>query len=200
MIPQRSYYLEGKVAVNSCSYDDSGISASCNFSNNGIQGDSSYYGSMMQKVNWPLGGMSSDSSHENYYVSNAKNWYIYERSEIVATGNTTKDLSYLGLISGSDYALSTKANSSCTRSQNVNAYSAAGCANNNWMYARGDEWTLTHNSNTKDNVYLVNFTGQISSVVGNTHHSITPTIYLKDSVYVVEGKGTKTNPYIVAMK
>ena len=107
----------------------------------------------------------------------------------------------IGIMSVSDYAYAAPPNAwnrLLTYDSN-NGYSAV--VDNNWLFIghvtedHNDEWTMTF---VDSYVFTINYSGALS--YGGTAGSGTgyrPVMYLKDSVELISGDGTKTNPYII---
>ena len=167
-------------------YDD--IPSNCDYTETGINDT---YRSMIKNVTWYLGGYSSNSA-------TAESFYEYERGTTVYSGRPTSTTGYIGLIYASDYGYSVLA-SSCARTTNLGDYNSATCAGQSWLYGRGYEWTITPLSSDSDGVFYVSI-GRLSDYSdANDGFAARPVLYLDSGVYVVDGSGTMSDPYIIGM-
>ena len=162
------------------------VGANCDYTESGI---SDTYRSMIKNVTWYLGGYSSTSA-------TAEAFYGYERSTTVYSGRPTSTTGYIGLMYPSDYGYSVLA-SSCARTTNLGDYDNATCAGQSWMYGQGYEWTITPLSSFSDLVFLVN--GDLYYYAANYGYADRPVLYLDSNVYVIDGTGTQSDPYIIGM-
>ena len=96
----------------------------------------------------------------------------------------------------SDYGYGSLADS-CNRTISLNDYSSKNsCAGQNWLYGKGMEWTLT---TTLGNIF---YFGGYQYTEGNQSDypfSVRPVLYLKSDVYVIDGDGSISDPYIIGM-
>ena len=73
------------------------------------------------------------------------------------------------------------------------------CAENDWLKPEnGYLWTLTPYSKDAQLSYNVHYMGDIGTDGAHTSLAIYPTIYLKSSVYIINGTGKKENPFQIA--
>ena len=98
----------------------------------------------------------------------------------------------------SDYGYSVLA-SSCARTTNLGSYSNSTCAGQSWMYGQGYEWTITPYSSVRFSVCYVSNLGLLSNNFAYTGYVARPVLYLDSSVYVIDGTGTQSDPYIIGM-
>ena len=169
-------------------YDD--IPGNCDYSEVGINDT---YRNMIQNVTWYLRGHDSESA-------TAESFYNYERTTgTVSSGRPTETTGYIGLMYPSDYGYSVLA-SSCARTTNLDSYYTSSCSGQSWMYKAVEEWTITPNSYTYSTVYFLFSSGHPSkSGITNYGYSIRPVLYLKSNVYVVDGNGSISDPYILSV-
>ena len=160
----------------------------CNYTESGIN---DIYRPMIENVTWYLGGHSTQSA-------TAEAFYGYERGTTVSSGRPTETTGYIGLMYPSDYGYSVLS-SSCARTTNLGSYNNATCAGQSWMYGQGYEWTITPYSSYSRNVFYVNFFGYLSSNLAFFGYAARPVLYLDSSVYVIDGTGTQSDPYIIGM-
>ncbi len=149
----------------------------CNYTNKGISSDSNdYYGRMLIDVYMNAGSVST--TVEGTYAS--------EKSTL--TSNTAK----IGIMTSSDYGYAT----SEIIYSNVYLSDIDSYGQNNWLYYQGQEWTMTPNSLYK----MLRVYGRIVND-GNAYNDavVRPALYLNPDVYIISGKGTENNPYILGM-
>ena len=118
--------------------------------------------------------------------------------ENVYSGRPTSTTGYIGLMYPSDYGYSVLA-SSCARTTNLNDYDSATCAGQSWLYGTGYEWTITPHSSSSSPVFRVDFYGHLNSASARYGYSARPVLYLDSSVYVIDGNGSQSDPYIIGM-
>ena len=160
----------------------------CDYTESGINDT---YRPMIENVTWYLGGHSSASA-------TAEAFYGYERGDIVYSGRPTSTTGYIGLMYPSDYGYSVLA-SSCARTTNLGSYNKATCAGQSWLYGQGYEWTITPNSSLSTTVFYLSNAPLSDSASASAGHSVRPVLYLDSSVYVYDGNGSISDPYIIGM-
>ena len=164
------------------------VGANCDYTESGINDT---YRPMIENVTWYLGGYSSTSA-------TAESFYGYERSTTVYSGRPTTTTGYIGLMYPSDYGYSVLA-SSCARTTNLGSYSNSTCAGQSWMYGQGDEWTITPSSSYSYYVFQVYRNGHLNDSSARNGYSARPVLYLDSNVYIYDGTGTVSDPYIIGM-
>ena len=162
--------------------------ANCDYTKRGIQ---SGYRGMIANVTWYLGGFSRTSATTSAF-------YGYERGTTVYSGRPTSTTGYIGLMYPSDYGYSVLS-SSCTRTTNLGSYNSAKCAGQSWLYGKGYELTLTPYSSYSNNVFFLNYNGDLNSYYAYNGYGSRPVLYLDASVYKIDGDGSLNNPYIVGL-
>ena len=160
----------------------------CDYTETGINDT---YRSMIENVTWYLGGHSPDSA-------TAEAFYGYERGTTVYSGRPTTTTGYIGLMYPSDYGYSVLA-SSCARTTNLGDYDSAACAGQSWLYGQGYEWTITPILWSSNDVFYVSYYGSLSSYTARNGNAVRPVLYLDSSVYVYDGNGSQSDPYIIGM-
>ena len=164
------------VPAGNCDYTESGINDT--------------YRPMIENVTWYLGGYSSTSA-------TAEAFYGYERGTTVYNGSPTTG--YIGLMYPSDYGYSVLA-SSCARTTNLDSYDNSTCAGQSWMYGQGTEWTITPRSSNSGSVFFVSNGGNLGGINNaNRGYAARPVLYLDSNVYVIDGNGSISDPYIIGM-
>ena len=169
-------------------YSTSVPAGNCDYTETGINDT---YRAMIENVTWYLGGHST-------YSATAEAFYGYERGTTVYSGRPTSTTGYIGLMYPSDYGYSVLA-SSCARTTNLGSYDNATCAGQSWFYGQGYEWTITPYSSRSNYVFYVNFLGSLGIYDAYNGYSARPVLYLDSSVYVIDGNGSQSDPYIIGM-
>ena len=175
-----SYYYGAKDGSDSeCyGYNTSGI-LDCDYTVRGIQSDG-YYGKMVKNVYWNTGTVGEGINASSAYTS-----------EMAI--QTTK--AYVGLMAESDYGY---AADSSYHTTSLSSYSNLYITGSNWMYSQGMEWTLTPSSS--GGVIDIDDAGWCAGGAGVSNGFATrPVVYLDSSVFIIEGNGSITNPYIIGM-
>ena len=160
----------------------------CDYTETGINDT---YRPMIENVTWHLGGHSTQSA-------TAEAFYGYERGTTVYSGRPTSTTGYIGLMYPSDYGYSVLA-SSCARTTNLSSYDKATCAGQSWLYGQGYEWTITPFSSNSNDAFNLNNRGQVTTSNAYNGNAVRPVLYLDSSVYVIDGNGSVSDPYIIGM-
>ena len=169
-------------------YGHNDIPSNCDYTETGINDT---YRPMIENVTWYLGGHSTQSATTDAF-------YGYERGDTVYSGRPTTATRYIGLMYPSDYGYSVLA-SSCARTTNLSSYDNATCAGQSWLYSKGYVWTITPYSSDSNLVFNVFCSGSLSFDDANYGFAARPSLYLDSSVYVVDGDGSQSDPYIIGM-
>ena len=169
-------------------YSTSVPAGNCDYTETGINDT---YRPMIENVTWYLGGHST-------YNATAEAFYGYERGTTVNSGRPTETTGYIGLMYPSDYGYSVLS-SSCARTTNLGDYDSATCAGQSWLYGQGYEWTITPLSSDSVDVFYVDNYGNLDPNSANRGSAARPVLYLDSSVYVIDGTGTQSDPYIIGM-
>ena len=170
-------------------YSTSVPAGNCDYTETGINDT---YRPMIENVTWYLGGHSTQSA-------TAEAFYGYERGTTVSSGRPTETTGYIGLMYPSDYGYSVLS-SSCARTTNLGSYNNATCAGQSWMYGQGYEWTITPLSSVSSFVFSVSIYGYLYYYsYASFGYAARPVLYLDSSVYVIDGTGTQSDPYIIGM-
>ena len=160
------------------------VPANCDYTEKGIN---DVYRQMIENVTWYIGKIPTQ------YTATAE-YYNYERETTVDSVSPTSTTGYIGLMYPSDYGYSVLA-SSCARTTNLNEYDSSSCAGQSWMYT-GYERTITPFSSSTVIVYHSGLLGGGDAIIG---HATRPVLYLDSNVYVIDGDGSVSNPYIIGM-
>jgi hypothetical protein len=131
------------------------------------------YDSLFEIVTWNLGGTASYTSSSNGLASH---FYGYER------GTTTDRATCLATALYSWYVSS-----------------VSDCKNNDYLYLKSTEWTLTPYSGNSDFVFYVYSTGIVSRNYSATDsNAVRPVGYLISNTKILSGDGTSDSPWIIA--
>ena len=169
-------------------YGYSTIGAQCNYTETGINDT---YRPMIENVTWYLGGHST-------YSATAEAFYGDERGDTVYSGNPISTTGYIGLMYVSDYGYSVLA-SSCARTTNLDDYNTTTCAGQSWLYGQGYERTITPESSNASSIFMVSTGGGLHGAYPRIGYATRPVLYLDSSVYVIDGNGSQSDPYIIGM-
>ncbi len=93
--------------------------------------------------------------------------------------------------------------SNCRRSTFLSSYDNQNCVGENWLYDEGNEWTITPSSINNNYVFASFFYGNYGSKYSTTKSYMSsvarPVLYLDPNVYVLDGDGSISDPYIIGM-
>ena len=161
----------------------------------------------------------SNGNHDYTPASNglASHFYNFERSsntgKICAAGNYCNDTvartatwqGKIGLMYPSDYGYATSGGSTSTRTScltkelyNWNSSSYSDCKNNDWLFESSSwQWTLSPRAYSLPayDVFYVPIDGNVTAMGALNAGQIFPSVYLKSSVAIVNGNGSKESPY-----
>ncbi len=141
--------------------------AKCDYTENGIASSGDYYNMIYNGVYWNIGITSSTEA-------SGKTQYDKEK-----TSQTSTTLN-VGLMYASDYGYAMN-----------NGYK------NNWLFTKGEEWTMTAFSSSLP--VIVNYNGGFISFKAYGGYAVRPVLYLKSNVYVISGDGSEGNPYKIML-
>ena len=152
---------------------------------------------MIEDATWYLGVMTSP-------INTAKSFYTGERNNAGygsnpttygpenANGNSTK----IGLMYPSDYGYAAYPDAWTT---NLYLYNSSTIKENNWLYMRLYEWTMTPSSSAFSIVFFLSYSGFLHSSHAYSGYSVRPVFYLKSNISYVSGDGTKDSPFRIAV-
>ena len=170
--------------------------------------------SMLDKVVWNTGAVAlGNSDRETYTTITAATAYNSERGSSTGKQCVSNHVEYcsdtipryttwagkVGLVYPSDYAY---ASSDTNCHSNIVATSYY-CKNNNWLHTsnpRIGQWTMTPAGWWNYNNSFIYFNtetdpGKIDDHFAHVYLGVKPVVYLKNSVKLVGGTGTASNPY-----
>ena len=159
------------------------------------------YKEMISNAKWNLGGSST------YNDVTASMFYERERGTTVYSGHATEWIGQIGLMYPSDYGYATSGGSSMNRASclakelyNWDSSSYSDCRNNDWLYSRTYQWTLTPFSDNSYDVFYVYNIGYVNTSNANyTDDAVSPALYLSSNVRISGGDGSKTNPFTLSI-
>lgn len=168
-----------------CPAGSNGYTTSCDFSDIGLKADAK---KMISNVTWKLGGVNSASVPANLL-------YQWERASNTPDNHAAEWTGKVGLMYPSDYGYAVENAKEISSNYSVSNYGAF--TNVNWLYNNNSEWTITPSlSNNYQSVYVSGGTyTQNTSYISN----VRPSVYLGSYIKVVDGDGTKENPYKLAI-
>ena len=141
--------------------------AKCDYTENGIATSGDYYNMIYDGVYWNIGVSGLTSTTGKTQ---------YDKEKTSQTSTTLK----VGLMYASDYG-----------------YAMNSGYKNNWLFTKGNEWTMTAYSSSHP-VRVSNF-GGLSSSDASIGSAVRPVLYLKSNVYVISGDGSEGNPYKIML-
>lgn len=119
-------------------------------------------------------------------ILNKKTYEIYEYELGINMNNGIWINKKVALPYISDYAFATPSSN----------YNTSISKNNNWMFL-GNLWTISRNTNYINQAYYIDNNGLLKTDVITSVKNIKPVFFLKGSVVIKGGNGTKNNPYKV---
>ena len=176
--------------------------SSCDFANTGLKDNLKQ---IIANAIWKLGGTGD---YFNNATGLANHWYTYERGTTVYSGRQTEWQGKVGLIYPSDYGYATSGASAMKRANclnnSLNSWSSDlynDCKNNNWLLNHSyTQWTLTPNSKYGEYAFHIGNYGDIYMTYTSGNRIVYPSVYLKKSIQIISGTGSRTDPYILEEK
>ena len=171
------------------------VEVNLNFTSSGLTDKSKQ---MIGDAKWYLGG-SSDSNDitTQMFYKNERGTNVYDKNSYAWTGK-------VGMIYSSDYGYATSGGTTTNRASCLsNALytwkdsSINDCMENNWLYKNEWYWTLTI-STVDSGVFSGTSNGTIVAYDVFESNKIFPVVFLKSTVKIVSGSGTKSSPYILS--
>jgi hypothetical protein len=157
---------------------------------------------LFETVTWNLGGTASYTSSSNGLASH---WYGYERGTIVYSGRPTTWSGKIGLMYPSDYGYAASGGSTTDRATclakelyNWRSSSVSDCKNNDYLYLKSTEWTLTPYSGNSVDVFYVNSAGSVyDGRNASNPAAVRPVGYLISNTKILSGNGSNETPWII---
>ena len=172
----------------------------CDFSITGLSEEAKI---LIDNAIWNLGGTSDYRSASNGLASH---FYGYERGTNVISGYPTHWVGKIGLMYPSDYGYATSGGTTTNRASclakelsNWDSSGYSDCKNNDYIYKSNlDQWTITPDLSSSSYVFSVNSGASLTSNYASSGYAVRPTAYLKSSVLITSGDGSKENPYVLS--
>ena len=172
---------------------------SIDFTSTGLKNDLTR--NAIESVVWNLGGTASYTSASNGLASH---FYGYERGTTVYSGRPTTWTGKIGLMYPSDYGYATSGGSTTDRAAclakemyNWDGSGVSDCKNNDYLYKSGyTQWTLAPGSSGAYDVFAVNSSGFVGSILANGTYGVLPVAFLKSNISITDvGLGTVESPF-----
>ena len=196
-----------------CYSGENNATTNCDFTSTGIKDKLK---TLISDAVWNT-GTNDGVTYTNNNISTA-NFYDLERStntgKICTSGaycndkvtRTTEWTGKVGLMYPSDYGYATNGGSTtgrttCLKKFLYNWSDYFDCYNNNWLFLNNSsQWTITSyaSSSLAVSVFLVNGNGGVNHISSNDR-TVNPVVYLKSSVKIASGTGSKDLPYILGV-
>ena len=156
---------------------------------------------MIDQSTWNLGGTTYKTNSAPYETYPVNELYESERGTKVYSGHAITSIDYIGLIYPSDYGYaSTDENcrqnlrSGLTYDNNTWGGTPI-CKNDNWLFNGDNYWAIPSFSSDNSLVFRVHGNGSLYYSNAMFRLSVRPSLYLKSSVKIVSGIGTKDNMF-----
>jgi prepilin-type N-terminal cleavage/methylation domain-containing protein len=164
------------------------------------------YNSFFETVTWNLGGTDSYTNSSNGLASH---FYSYERGTNTYSEGKVKWSAKIGLMYPSDYGYATSGGSTtnratCLAKELYSWYDSniSDCKNNDYLYLKANEWTITASTADSNLAFVVYSTGRIFSnydVSVNNYYAVRPVGYLISNTKILSGSGTSSSPWIIGV-
>ena len=162
------------------------------YASTGMQASSKDY---IKSVVWTLGSSSDTQTPD---IS-----YTVERGTTVYSGRSATWTGTIGLFYTSDYGFATSGGSSKDRSTclatRMTSWANTDCANNDWLFLKANEWTITHSTYSATWVKYITSTGNGGGAGASSSYAARPTVFLKPDIKYVIGSGTSSDPFIIKL-
>ena len=169
------------------------------FTTTGLKNDSTR--NAIENVVWNLGGSST------YNDVTSGMFYERERGTTVYSGRPTTWTGKIGLMYPSDYGYATSGGQNSDRENclanalhNWNNPSISDCQENNYLLKSSDQWTLTSESASSNDIFLFCPSGYVYDLNTDYNLGVRPTLFLKSNISISAGTGSKSDPYQLSIK
>lgn len=196
-----NYKGEEKTANNSLYWNrSSGLCANgnandvrdCDFTSTGLKSNMDDY---IESVTWKLGGTKYNVYSADNYT--AKKLYEAERGTSVFSTREKEWSGKVALIYPSDYVYATTAEECLTSTPNKWSSTLHPTCLDNYLNHGTNMWTLQPLNANQHYVLYMNSNGQIADSNASNAFAVYPSLYLKTTIKVAGGVGSRTNPYII---
>ena len=140
---------------------------------------------------WKVGGNTYDNIAKQPVKTSYQNEVVNPVPGSTSSNGETESSVKVGLMYASDYGFAA-AQSAWTST--LYDYDGEAIKNVNWMYLGAYEWTISHNADTSDCVFNVNYTGFVNFNYANDTYAVRPVFSLTSSVNYASGSGSATDP------
>ena len=183
-----SYYWNNSTSNNTWSTSNLNIvNLNTNFINY-LDSKNSKWVNMISEHTWQVGGGSGT------YLYNSPVHITYQY-ELGANKTNITYKAKIGLMYISDYGYATTPE---YWNINMSNYNDTNVRNNNWMWMRLTEWTISRDADTSSNAFGIGSSGNVGSDnVVAYGDGIRPTFYLDASTLLISGTGQVNDPYII---
>ena len=150
----------------------------------------STYRNMISSETFYLGGATSS----NYQTLTASGYYNAERdSSQVYSGNPASTTQHIGLMYPSDYGYA------AGESYLSTALYAYACQNSNYLYSGVSEWLQAPFASGNEAAAILGSGSAVNGLGGFVHTglAVRPVTYLKTTVQITGGDGTKSKPFTI---
>ena len=166
-----------------CPYGRNGKTTPCDFNSTGLSDTAK---NMIGKTKWYLGGITTPQQ-------TASNAFIEERGTSVYNGRATNWIGEVGLMYPSDYGYA--AGGEACLQTDLFSYNT-NFQNNNWLFNTDFQWMITPLSSFSYYVFDAYNEGNVASNSTTIMYAgARPSVYLKSSVVITTGDGSRENPY-----
>jgi hypothetical protein len=158
------------------------------------------YDDLLETVTWNLGGTNTSALV-------ASSFYNIERGTTVYSGRPTTWSGKVGLMYPSDYGFATSGGDTADRAAclatNLGSWNSTDpdvndCKNNDYLYLKSTEWTLTPYSDDSYRVFVAYSNGWVFYYgVAAYSFAVRPAAYLKSNIEILSGDGTSESPWII---
>ena len=208
-----SLYWNGKEGI--CYYELNNQTMSCDFTTSGIKNGLK---EMIDNALWNLG--ANDSSKGKYNETYTTLLYEFERGDHTGkiclsasfcndtVPRTTTWTGLVGLMYPSDYGYATNMSDAFIRSKCLKTpYNKSNdifdtCISGNWLYDKSTHRFLnpiedSYPNNDAYHIFALSADGSVISSPASTPLLVKPVVYLKPTVKIVSGIGSKENPFVI---
>ena len=161
--------------------------------NDGIKNDTTR--NMIEEVTWKLGSVSG---YSNLVMSQ---WYNYERTTTAISEIPTTWTGKIGLIYPSDYGYATGGGTigrdACLTKNFYTWDGYDSCGYDNYFFNGNSKWTITTHAGVS--AFYITGEGAIETFVSGLDYEVYPAAYLSTGVSIINGDGSKSNPYTLTL-
>jgi hypothetical protein len=160
------------------------------------------YENLIESVVWKLGGWTTAEI-------TTTDFYTYERGTKIYNERPTTWNGKIGLMYISDYGFATSGGSSTDRktclATKMNIWNStdpdvSDCKNNDFLFIKTYESTITPSSGSDKTAYTVNNSGNIYINDVKYANATRPVSYLKSNTQILSGSGTSDDPWIIGIE